>query len=315
MTTSVVQALFLFNNRFERVLPTLDRLYADRFPRRRFIMPFATVDRPDVIGVQESGWYFSGHLAQAAPSFMAPDVTHYVVISDDLFVNPALDARNLIDALGLGPRTGWIKGLAPVDALRHRWEWSADAAFEARRMTITDLWQQLPPVAEAQARLARLGLDVALRGPRGLAEWRWGVTDLPRRSRAIAVKYWAMWGKPAPYPLLSGYADFLVVPAHAMPEFARLCGLFAAMNIFAEVAVPTALALACDDLVTELPPGVHGWDKSSRALSQGSWRGMEGNMVEEDAFATARGHSLDRLQADFPADWLYFHPVKLSRWH
>lgn len=309
-----VQALFLFNNRFERVLPVLDRVYGERFPRRRYIMPFATVDRPDVIRVQEAGWYFSGHLAQAADRFVAPDVTHYVVISDDLYLNPALDAGNIVAALELGERTGWIKNLAAADAQRHRWPWSADAAFELRRMTISDLWGQLPPPDEARARLARLGLDLSLRRPRDAAEWRFATTGLARDSRAIWMKYLAMWGKPSPYPTLCGYADFLVVPAYAMPEFARLCGLFAAMNVFAEVAVPTALALACDEVATELPLGAHFADPTARTLSQGRWRGIEGIGTEPQDLADRHDQRLDRLAAGFPADWLYFHPVKLSGW-
>ena len=312
MTAPNVAALFLFNNRFERVLPALDRLYAERFPRRQYIMPFATERRADIISVQECGWYFSGHLAQGARDFLAPDVTHYVVISDDLYLNPRLDHRNIVAALGLGERSAWIKGLASADALRHRWEWSADAAFELKRMSITDLWSQLPAPEDARERFARLGLDLSFRRPRTRAEWRFATRDLPRASRAIWLKYLAMWGKPAPFPMLSSYADFLVVPAHAMPDFVHWCGLFAAMNIFAEIAVPTALALACDEIVTELPIGAHFGDRDTVAEPRGSWRGVEGEGAE--GFAQRLDRSLDRLQAEFPADWLYFHPVKLSGW-
>lgn len=316
MTAAVISALFLFNNRFESNVPVLERLYRDRFSRRRYIMPFATEGRPDVIPVQEAGWYFSGHLAQAADRFIEPDVTHYVVISDDLFVNPALNERNLLERLALPPGAGWIKSLAWADDLRFRWGWAADGAWQMRRMSTTHLFRELPAPDAARARFAGMGLrptrGVGLRRP---ADLHWLLATLPRGSRAIWAESLMMLGRPSPYPLLAGYADLLVIPAAAMPLFARLCGLFAAMNLFAELAVPTALALACDAVVTELPIGVHFTDPHARATSPGPLAGIEFGASEAQAFGERLQWRLDRLTQEFPADWLYAHPVKFSRWH
>lgn len=314
MAETVISALFLFNNRFERNVPVLEDLYRDRFSRRKYIMPFATQDDPDIIPVVEAGWYFSGHLAQAAPRFIEPDVTHYVVISDDLFVNPTLDEHNIVEQLRLDDRTGWIKSLAGLDALRHSWEWSADAAFEAQRMTITDLFAQLPPAAEAQAKFERMGFEFGGTMPASIRQMQYTFWQLPRRSRAIWLKSLAMLGRPSPYPFLSGYGDFLVIPAAAIKEFARLCGLLGAMNIFAEVAVPTAVALACENVVTELKLGENYRDLETRSRSRGRYKGIEFAGDEMNAFGDARDWKVERLVGEFPNDWLYAHPIKFSQW-
>ena len=54
-----------------------------------------------------------------------------------------------------------------------------------------------------------------------------------------------------PYPLLYGYADFLIVNASAIEEFCYLCGVFAAMNVFVEFAAATAPALAAKAVKTD----------------------------------------------------------------
>jgi hypothetical protein len=101
-------AVFLFNHRFERNLDKLDALYADRFPRRTYLMPFARSERTDVCAVHETSWHFSGHVAQGATSFIDDTATHYVFISDDLVYRLAPDtlSRSLLSmpiaTLGIG---------------------------------------------------------------------------------------------------------------------------------------------------------------------------------------------------------------------
>lgn len=305
----------LFNHRFERVLPVLDRIYGERFSHRHAIMPFARQPSENVTRVYELGRNFSGHIAQAARDFIEPSFTHYVIMGDDLLLNPALDEDNLLEQLRLEPGEGYIKNLCAADALRNEWIWPGEAAAKFRRNAVALEWQDLlPSPAEASAKFAALGVSVP-NGPPG------GVLDAVKAHARFAAKSkWAMLESAtmrhgaADYPFLSGYSDFIVVPAEAMETFVHLCGVFAAMEIFAEIAVPTALALACENVRTELAPNYHFHDRNAPLRRPDAMRGVELWTDEDSAgFASLLSAPLERILAGFPVDCLYIHPVKLSR--
>lgn len=311
-----VAALFLFNHRFERNLEKLDAIYGDRFPRRKYLMPFARSDRPDVLRVRETSWNFSGHIAQTADRFMEDGVTHYVVISDDLIVNPRLKADNIVDALGLSDNQAYIKSLASIDALRYTWWRALQATIAFRRHSPGFDWRaELPDANDAQAKFVAMGVPMPKPSIGSLTE----IKNLPALIDAVGYLSapWAarLYGQRSEYPLLGGYSDFFVVPAAAMEKFAHYCGVFAALDIFAEIAVPTALALAADDVRTELAYGEGFNCGQMKRNPDFPYRGVEFWAPEEaPAFADRFDRRQDRLFADFPKDWLYVHPVKLSQW-
>jgi len=308
-----VRAVFVFNHKYERNIAALERIYADRFASRRYIVPFAESPSESVLGVYETSWNFSGHIAQAGARFIDPDVSHYMFIADDLILNPALNEANLADALELGPDTGYIKSLTAIDRLRYRWPWAGEAAMSLRKYGRGfDYRAELPAADVAQAKFAAMGLrlDAPSLQFRDLRTWLW---DMPRLAPWCFAMGLGVLGKRSDYPLLGGYADFVVVPASAIHAFVHYCGVFAAMKIFAEVAVPTALALATDRIVTELAIGEHFRDTDTAARTGLPLRGIEfWAKGEADAYAARTERRIDRLLGDFPADQLYVHPVKLS---
>lgn len=315
MSQANVSALFLFNHKYERNVEKLEALYADRFPIRKYLMPFA--DRPDarVLRVYELSWNFSGHIAQAAPGYIDPAISHYAFIADDLVLNPTLDGAGLVAALGLDARSGYIKSLASADSLRFRWAWSGESAMSLRKFGRGfDYKAELPPAAEARARFEALGVEFPRPLPRSAKDVIYNFVKLPRKAPWAFAMGLGTFGARAEYPLLAGYADLVVVPACAIERFVHYCGVFAAMNLFAEVAVPTALALACDRVVTELPINAHFYNEPRRNPEL-ALRGVEfWDPAEAEGFAARMGSDLARLRAEFPRDWLYAHPVKLSRW-
>lgn len=314
--TDKISAVFLFNHKFEPNVAKLESLYGDRFSHRKYVMPFGT-ETDKVIPVYETSYRFSGHLAQARDRILEDDVTHYVVISDDLIVNPALNETNIVSQLGLGPDSGYIKSLGTLDALRYRWWRSLVITNDFRRTEgYFDYKAELPPAREAKARFEAMGLSFPKPVPRSREEWRFALNVLPAElGKSEWGTIYSQYGKAARYPLLCGYADFFVVPGKAMKAFLHFCGVFAALNVFAEAAVPTALALAVDDLVTELKPGELFDDPHAARNPAARFKGTEFWTGEEgEAFAARFDKDLARLTAEFPPDWLYVHPVKLSRW-
>jgi hypothetical protein len=314
---SRVAAIFLFNHKFERNVPRLEEIYGSRFSTRKYIMPFATSDDSRVIPVLESSYTFSGHLAQARLNLIDPAITHYVVISDDLIVNPAINEHNIVEQLGLGDRYGYIKSLASLDGVRYRWWRALEVANAFRRAAhYFDYAAELPPANDARARFEQMGIEFPKPSPRSLRECRFALTKmLTSLDRRDVPTILTQQGKASAYPFLVGYADFLVIPGYSIEQFLHYCGVFAALNVFSEVAVPTALALAAEHVVTELELNEMFDDPAARRKAGANWKGTEfWQRGEEEAFALDYENCVTRLQSEFPENWLYVHPVKLSKW-
>jgi hypothetical protein len=177
-----------------------------------------------------------------------------------------------------------------------------------------DVAALLPDPAEARVKLEQQGIRFPQPGPHGPGElWRW-YRAVGRRARASFLMGLGLRGQPADYPFVSGYSDFLVIPAAAMEDFVRIAGTLAALNIFAEIAVPTALALACDSVRTELTLNTHFTGQGEPVTGASGLRGVEiWDRASMDRLGPWIDGTLPEMQASFPPDWLYLHPVKLSR--
>ena len=160
---------------------------------------------------------------------------------------------------------------------------------------------ELPSRDEAIERLASHGVKIT---SFGLKTLRFGQGSWWQKLRALAEGTWFLYGtkgvRQVMYPLAMSYSDFFVVPAAVLPEFGHLCGVFTAMGVFVECAIPTALAFAAE---------------SMRLEGSSDWRGKEiFDLDDLAAFERQYDNNLPTLLADFPADTLYIHPIKLSRW-
>ena len=291
----------VFNHRFDQNLPRLRALYRGRFAAVRFLVPFYRGDDPDVVPVFDSSATFQGYFAQARRSLEAEGFTHYVFVADDLLLNPAINEGNLHVHLRLQPEGGYTKYLKPFSSMTSRWTHFNRTLRALRFDEFVNARAELPPREEAVARLAAHGLKCQPLGWRNLE-----ASPGPWRHR---IKEWATaWslirrrpeGRGLPYPLLMGYADLLVAPASALPEFCHLCGVFAAMDLFVECAAPTALALATPHLTLERDldqQGLELWSDADRA-----------------AFWNRYSARLPELLQNFPARCLYVHPIKLPHW-
>jgi len=305
--------IILFNHEFGQNVPRLRDLYKDRFEGIRYLMPFGEAGQSGVIPVYANATAFSAHIAQAYGAFKEDGVSHYVFAADDLILHPKLDRTNILSELRLTPDSGYIKNLASIEDAFYLWTYNGGVkrSFKSR----FDYLRQLPPVDVALQRIKAHGLRAPKISIKSLRAW-----NAPSWKDVLKTPFylseWALsMAKPFPYPLVFGYADFFVVPAAAMPLFARLCGLFGAMNLFAEIAIPTALALSVARINTELRMGDVFQRKSARPAEGQTWSGMElWTPKAVKAFEDSLGLSLSKLAATFPDKRLYVHPIKLSKW-
>lgn len=317
--------VIVFNHKFDRNIEVLEELYGARFQHIFFLVPFYTGTNPRVIPVYESSLYFQGYFAQGHQTFYRPEFTHYLFIGDDLILNPAINEHNYAQQLQLDENTSYLPSLqalhepnpslnvsAPSKQAEHHWVHTPKGVTFYYNRKGSETKHELPAREEAIWRFAEHGVLI-----KPLTYYNtFGPLSFPtslREGLEIAKKWWTYhvtWRRfkvpgqvnqlQLEYPLAYSYSDIAVVAAPYVSRFCHLCGVLAAMGLFVEMAVPTALLLSGSRIITDANAGLKG-----RAL----W-------TAPDVAALEAKYNLDleALLADFPAQQLYYHPIKLSRW-
>jgi len=102
------------------------------------------------------------------------------------------------------------------------------------------------------------------------------------------------------YPLIDGYSDFIVIPQKHLKSFCYYCGVFAAMNLWVDAAVATAMVLSCESIKME---------------KDHNYNGVELWGDEQQFHEKKYQLNFQKFYQSFPQDQLYLHPVKLSKWN
>ncbi len=306
----------IYNHRYECNVSHLNSIYASRFSYVNHLIPFARSNGSGVIRISENSVNFSSHVAQSYDRVAKEGVSHYVFVADDLFLNPVISESNLLELCGIEENEAYTKNLASLGDAYYLWTYSTGAvrAFRTPKFAYEN---ELPKASAALEAYERLGIKTSTTSLRCLLHWNQKIAlrDMLRSPRFVLETIQATLFQEPKYPLLCGYSDFFVVPARGFEKFAYLCGVFGALNLFAEVAIPTALALSCPTVRTEYLVGeVFAGCKPPSANPDVQWRGREFWDSDISAFEDRYGLSLTRLTHDFPDGCLYIHPVKLSKW-
>lgn len=109
-------------------------------------------------------------------------------------------------------------------------------------------------------------------------------------------------GRQIPYPMAWGYVDMFCVSRNKLFEFSRMLGIFSAMNLFVEIAIPTAIVL------TEERENVVLFCELQKYECQAFWN--EAKKVFVDRY----NMDFQNLCEHWDKRWLFVHPVKLSQW-
>lgn len=317
----MVALIIIYNHRFDKNIARLEAMYAGRFSHIYHLVPFYDGDEKNVIPVYENSYFFQGYIAQGFKHFFKEEYEHYFFVADDMVLNPIINEQNYKTHLQLDAQTSFLPGLKPhrnspyqnrpisFHELQNFWPRTQEAYQYKVAKKGVEATTELPTPEAAAAQFARHGFTLQ---PLGL--WQiYGHVHHPKplvRSykkikSALKVAYHAtrrLFGREKAalsYPLLGGYADIFVVSQQNVRKFCHYCGVFAATDLFVEVALPTAVVLSAEKLVTEADLTLQG-----KAL----WTS------EELAELAPFDYKLDLLLENFPAQYLYLHPVKLSKW-
>ena len=285
---SKIALLIVYNHRYDKNIPALEKLYKGRFDNIFHVIPFYDGDKEKVIPVYESSWFFSGYISQAYSHIRKLDFTHYFVVADDMILNPEIDQENIFVKMGLKEDECFLDYLHVMQNLDWRWHQHKTWNYKINQRGV-EVAKILPDKETAKKQLAKYGIPYTAIS---IKPYIWKLD--------FVFKYLINYKRRIPdYPLVGGYADIMLVTAEAMNKFSLYCGAFAATSLFVEIAIPTALALSTDKMRLS---------KELNYKSGALWS------KEDKAFLEKYNFSLEALLNDFPKDKLFLHPIKLSQW-
>lgn len=299
-----VALVVIYNHRYDKNIPIVEKLYEGKFSNIFHVVPFYEGDRENVITVFESSYRFQGYIAQAYKELRKKGFSHYFIVADDMLINPKLDETNFLDKIGLSENDCFIPNIVDLSKSKGGWTRLRNAIMWWPELSVcgAEFQNELPKYEEAESQIKRYGKNVVIGGFLFLQSFVRGIfKEAPPR---VSYKIWKRFVKngfkyPLCYPMVASYSDICIVSESAMPRFSHYCGALAAAGLFIEVAWPTSLLLASDSVKTEDDTLLKG-----RALwPNNGWHDLDKYQYD-----------LKRLKADFPQGQLFIHPVKLSKW-
>lgn len=265
--------------------------------------PFYDGDDPDVIPVYESSFQFQGFFIQAYKRLMETSCQYFLMVADDMIINPAYNESNILTYLGMENkkagidyslpfnRTGgfaWSHGRyssRPFFSRASEWRTSLPTYEEALNL-FADFW------GEKYAEKYGKNFYAAMIGE-SEEEFQKEKEDFLLRNK----------GEDIPYPMARGYSDILCIRRDVAQILFHRMGIFSAMNLFAELAIPTSIVLTVPRNEVSFFSGLP--DRSRKVM----W-----DKEEISEFAAACKSNYKNLTEIWERSWMYAHPVKLSGW-
>jgi hypothetical protein len=324
--------VIIFNHPYPANVGKLKQIYASRFARVIFLMPLEQMNDADVFTVYRGAYTFHGFIADAWRLLSTIDAEFFVFAGDDVLINPAFGERELYERLYVDRFDGYIPHFRSLSVQSAQvgknfddetanlaaeagdlWFWT-ERVLSRMHPAMSVLfgsgcaaaWRYLPSSKEALNRFAAFGM-AALTSPDNAPEApeNFALRLARRTRRAIRSRLCGSQRDPLarlrqdlPYPMAYGVSDFFVVRSDALMKFSRYCGTLAALDIFVEAAIPTALVLACDKLGTGSDTSLH---------CRWTWTGSN---VHVGVQAAADYATICR---EFDDHLLFIHPVKFSQ--
>lgn len=296
--------VIIYNHRYDNNIEILEQIYKNRFAAIYHLVPFYDGKNHNVIPVYESSYQFQGYVAQGMKYFYSDNYTQYLFIGDDLLLNPDINQNNLLNILGISNTDSYIPETCPLGKCL-LWNYKVrhfDAFRAFHEYTGTNYKNEIMARNEAFEKIAKLNYiedDFKLEykqlfnGIMNKTELLEFIIQHPKHLLKL------FRGIEMPYPFFGGYSDLFVLHRDDLVKTAKVFGIFAAINLFAEIAIPTAMELNCKNLKKQ----------NEKSGSKILWEEAEKKQLELEY-----SNSLTKLFNNWPANCNYIHPVKLSRW-
>ena len=291
MTTKIA-LMVVYNHRYDKNIPIVESLYRGKFSHVYHLVPFYDGNMDNVIAVYDNSYFFHGYIAQAYQHIEKLGFTHFLIVADDMVLNPSINEDNLWDQLGISKDDCYISRLDPLQERTQFWPWMSNALKYKRTQPGVEIQKFLPTKEDALRRFSLYNL------PTGRIPLRRLITRHKRCFYDSVIKQ-LPFSLSLDYPLVSAYSDIFLVTGKNIGQFFQILGVFAATRLFVELAIPTALVLTLDNLRT---------DNDVKLKRGDMWFG------DRDPFGQQYGFKLSSLIKNYPSNKLFVHPVKLSKW-
>ena len=313
MRKTETSLVVIYNHYFPKNIDIINRIYSSRFREVLHLLPLAEEEDGSIVSVGRSSHHFQGFVFDAREALLKSPSDRFLFIADDVFLNPLITSDTIDHYFGLSnPSDAFLENLRSLGEGDSFWRHTRSAQSFSLSSQALNIQHALPDYEDALARLGKHGVaSVRIRRkalyPSVAAYVYSKLTEVFRKAdgfirRGLRILGRDEWRHSSSlrlrYPLARGYSDVFILPKSNLASFARFCGAFSAAGLFVEVALPTALALSCESIKTRAAQNFRG-----HAL----W-GSTRNQLEEFE------KSLSKLVTEFPEDWLFVHPIKLSEW-
>lgn len=316
-----VALVIIYNHRYDKNIDILERIYCKRFSNIFHLMPFYNGTKPNVIPVYENAFYFQGYISQGFKSFFSDEFSHYFFIADDLLLNPIINEENFQLHLNLDNNTSYIPHFINLHEIKTFWPRVQEAFNYNIKKRNVEVVNELPKKSEALKRFTKFNLKLGYLSFNMIWKPKSGtlksIVKMLAFEKISLVKYFInkifKLKYSLPYPLVGSYSDICIVSSNSIKMFCHYCGVFAATDLHVEIAIPTALVLAADEIVTERDLNFKG-----KALWPDGWNMLHGeNKLAKNDFEELNKYNLTlkTLFENFPKNYLYIHPIKLSKWN
>ena len=316
-----IALLVVFNHRYDKNISRVEALYKDRFSYVYHIMPFYDGEKENVIPVFASSYHFESYIAQAYQHIKDKGYTHFLIVADDMILNPSINEKNIFDKMGVGQQQSYIYDIREI----------YDCFFvqhveQMRRYRVSvkgvEVGNILPSREEAERCFLSHGLHV---GPL-TTTYLFKALYYAYKNRMLrkTLKFTCdiiTHNVKISYPLVWAYSDILLLSAETMTKFSLYCGAFAATGLFVEYAIPTSLIFAADDIITDKQLKMHGIiqiypkNRLGKVNNPQMLNGYLPRYEEEEKIINKYHFNLSRLLEEFDEEILFIHPIKLSKWH
>lgn len=301
-------ALFIiYNHRYDKNIPLLERIYKDRFSHVYHIIPFYDGKVDNVIPVYDSSYQFQGYIAQAYQHIKNQGFSHVFVVADDCVINPRINENNLHEVTGLQTDACYIYDIHDFSQT-HFWYHAKKIYNWTPKQKGLEIENIIPSYDKARDIFTKnnLSSDTIKKSSIYLPSELKAKESLGYRIKNKVKRILGRTTYVEPdsyklnYPLAYGYSDILVLTDDILFTFCQYCGAFAAARLFVESAIPTALVLSKAKIQTI------GDLKTNMAYKETTPGYQE--LVERCDY------NYDKLVDNYPSDCFHLHPVKLSKW-
>jgi len=294
--------VIIFNHRFDQNLEKLRRLYFERFSQIRFLMPFYDGTDEDVIPVYEHSFQFNGYLIQAYDKLKEIDADYFYFVADDIYLNSSINEQNILEILNLGnSKKAYFYECTPLnDAQNISWLWSMDSSepFYIPHLN----WRELLPDYElAMDKFKRFfGKDYPAKYTDDFFFAEPMTEELINRAKQFFL--YNRNQLDIPYPMAKGYSDMFCINKEDLYRFSRMCGILSSMNMFVEIAIPTAVVLI--------------WNREEIVVQDDlPTVGIVSNVFSEEYMGEECKWQIAEIQKYMNNESLFIHPIKLSKWN